>query len=100
MVLFNAGLDEFEELGAISYVGQTERDAGVRAGERLAEAGITNAIVINHQQGQLTLELRIEGLSEGLGTEVHVGGRRRFQPDRDPQRCGERAATEPRRRGA
>ncbi len=70
VVLFNAGLDEFEQLGAITYVGQTERDAGVRAGERLAEAGITNAVVINHQQGQLTLELRIEGLSEGLGTDV------------------------------
>lgn len=70
VVLFNAGLDEYAALGTITYVGQTERDAGVRAGQRLAEAGLTNVIVINHQQGQLTLELRIEGLAEGVGADV------------------------------
>jgi simple sugar transport system substrate-binding protein len=70
VVLFNAGLDEFSELGAISYVGQRELDAGRQAGRRLADEGIANAIVVNHQQGQLTLELRVEGVREGLGGDV------------------------------
>jgi simple sugar transport system substrate-binding protein len=40
------------------------------AGRRLKDAGITNAIVINHQQGQLTLETRVEGVRNGLGGDV------------------------------
>jgi simple sugar transport system substrate-binding protein len=67
VVLFNAGLDEYEELGALTYFGQTEFEAGVAAGERMVEAGVTNGIVINHQQGQLTLETRYDGIAEGLG---------------------------------
>ncbi len=67
VVLFNAGLDDYQELGVLTYVGQTEREAGIAAGERMAEAGVTNGICINHQQGQLTLETRYEGFQEGLG---------------------------------
>jgi len=70
VVLFNAGLDDFERLGALTYVGQTELQAGEEAGKRLKEAGITNAIVVNHQQGQLTLETRVEGVRKGLGGDV------------------------------
>lgn len=67
VVLFNAGLDEYQQLGALTYFGQTEHEAGVAAGERLAEAGVKNGICINHQQGQLTLETRYSGFEEGLG---------------------------------
>ena len=67
VVLFNAGLDHWEELGALTYVGQTEYEAGVAAGESMAEAGVKNGICFNHQQGQLTLETRFEGFKEGLG---------------------------------
>ncbi|MGH3088278.1 MAG: substrate-binding domain-containing protein, partial [Rubrobacteraceae bacterium] len=67
VVLFNAGLDEYEELGALTYFGQTEREAGIAAGERMAGEGVTNGICINHQQGQLTLETRYDGIEEGLG---------------------------------
>lgn len=67
VVLFNAGLDEYEELGALTYFGQTEFEAGVAAGERMAGEGVTNGICINHQQGQLTLETRYDGIEEGLG---------------------------------
>jgi simple sugar transport system substrate-binding protein len=70
VVLFNAGLDVWEQLGAMTYYGQEEREAGVAAGERMAEAGVTNALCVNHQQGQLTLETRCEGFEEGLGGTV------------------------------
>jgi simple sugar transport system substrate-binding protein len=68
VVLFNAGLDDYKRLGALTYVGQTELDAGKQAGQRLAGAGLKNVIVINHQQGQLTLETRAKGVQEGVGT--------------------------------
>jgi simple sugar transport system substrate-binding protein len=77
VVLFNAGLDDYKKLGALTYVGQTELVAGQEAGKRLAAAGITNAIVVNHQQGQLTLETRYKGVQQGMGgtvKEVAVDG--------------------------
>jgi simple sugar transport system substrate-binding protein len=67
VVLFNAGLEDYKRLGALTYVGQTELDAGKQAGQRLAKQGLTNVIVINHQQGQLTLETRAKGVQEGVG---------------------------------
>jgi simple sugar transport system substrate-binding protein len=70
VVLFNAGLDQYKKLGALTYIGQTELLAGQQAGKRLAAAGVRNAIVVNHQQGQLTLETRYQGVKEGLGGKV------------------------------
>ena len=70
VVLFNAGLDVWEQLGALTYFGQEEKEAGIAAGERMAEAGVTNALCVNHQQGQLTLETRCEGFDQGVGGTV------------------------------
>ena len=66
VVLFNAGLDVWQDLGAITYVGQEELEAGREAGRRMAEAGVTNGICVNQQQGQLTLDTRCRGFEEGL----------------------------------
>jgi simple sugar transport system substrate-binding protein len=77
VVLFNAGLDVWEELGALTYVGQEELDAGIAAGQRMAEEGVSNALCINHQQGQLTLDTRCQGFDEGLAAtaeQVAVSG--------------------------
>jgi simple sugar transport system substrate-binding protein len=70
VVLFNAGLDVWEEFGTLTYYGQTEEEAGIAAGERMAEAGVTNALCVNHQQGQLTLDTRCEGFDQGVGGTV------------------------------
>jgi simple sugar transport system substrate-binding protein len=70
VVLFNAGLDDYQRLGALTYVGQTELEAGKEAGRRLAKLGLHKVIVINHQQGQLTLETRAKGVQEGVGGAV------------------------------
>jgi simple sugar transport system substrate-binding protein len=70
VVMFNAGLDVREELGALTYIGQTEYQAGVEAGERMAEEGVKNALCINHQQGQTALDQRCSGFEEGLGATV------------------------------
>src|SRR5690625_1016761 len=45
----NSGVDEFEELGVIAHIGQTEYEAGFGAGEQMAEAGITNAVCVKHE---------------------------------------------------
>ncbi len=70
VVVLNAGREVWEELGALTYVGQTEYEAGVAAGERMAEEGVNNALCINHQQGVQTLDQRCNGFEEGLGGTV------------------------------
>lgn len=70
VVVLNAGEDDWEELGAVTYVGQTERAAGFAAGERMAGEGVGSAICINHEQGNFTLDQRCEGFTEGLGGDV------------------------------
>jgi simple sugar transport system substrate-binding protein len=70
VVLLNAGLDVWEKLGALNYVGQTEFEAGVEAGKRMADAGVKSALCINHQQGVSTLDQRCGGFDKGLGGSV------------------------------
>ena len=63
----NSGSDVFSDLGLLTHVGQTEREAGVGAGERMAEAGVTNTLCVNQEVGNAALDLRCEGFAEGLG---------------------------------
>ena len=63
----NSGSDVFKELGLLTHVGQTEFEAGVGAGERMAEAGVTNTICVNQEVGNGALDLRCDGFAEGLG---------------------------------
>jgi len=70
VVALNAGLEVWEETGALNYVGQTEFEAGVEAGKRMADEGVSSALCINHQQGVATLDQRCAGFAEGLGGNV------------------------------
>jgi simple sugar transport system substrate-binding protein len=63
----NSGSDVFKDLGLITHVGQTEFEAGVGAGERMAAEGVTNTICVNQEVGNGALDLRCEGFAEGLG---------------------------------
>ncbi|MGH2418504.1 MAG: sugar ABC transporter substrate-binding protein, partial [Candidatus Limnocylindria bacterium] len=67
VVSINSGSDVYESLGILTHVGQTEFEAGVGAGERMAEAGVTNTICVNQEVGNAALDLRCEGFAEGLG---------------------------------
>ena len=71
VVVMNAGEDDWRDVGALTYVGQTEFDAGVAAGERMAEEDVQNALCINHEQGNVTLDQRCEGFAEGMGGNVN-----------------------------
>jgi simple sugar transport system substrate-binding protein len=70
VVMLNAGLEVWQELGALNYVGQTEFEAGVEAGKRLADAGVTKALCINQEQGVATLDQRCDGFDKGVGGSV------------------------------
>ena len=72
VISMNSGSDVAAELGVSLHVGQSERDAGVAAGEELAAMGGTTAICINHEVGNVALDLRCAGFEEGFGGSVEV----------------------------
>lgn len=72
MVIDSGGGKLTKELGGLIYLGQSEYDAGVLAGERVAKMGVTKAACINHEVGNQSLDDRCAGFAEGLGVDVPV----------------------------
>lgn len=72
VISMNSGSDVFDQFGVLVHVGQTEFEAGLIAGQRMADQGVTNALCINQEVGNAALDLRCEGFTEGLGGEVEV----------------------------
>jgi simple sugar transport system substrate-binding protein len=66
VITMNSGSDVFEDLGALTHVGQDELIAGTAAGERMAEEGVTNALCINQEVGNAGLDARCEGFTNAI----------------------------------
>jgi simple sugar transport system substrate-binding protein len=69
VVMFNAGINNWQSCGAMSYFGSDENVAGTAAGKRLAAAGKKNVLCVLQAQGQVQLEARCAGVKAGLGSE-------------------------------
>lgn len=72
VISMNSGSDVSAGLGALLHVGQEEYDAGMIAGQRLAEMGGTTGVCINQEVGNVALDLRCEGFADGFGGSVTV----------------------------
>jgi simple sugar transport system substrate-binding protein len=72
VISMNSGSDVRKKLGALLHVGQTEYEAGLGGGEKMAAAGVGKAVCVNQEVGNVALDLRCEGFAEGLGGEVEV----------------------------
>lgn len=72
VISMNSGSDVARDLGALLHVGQSEFDAGKAAGVRLAEMGGTKGICVNHEVGNVSLDMRCDGFIEGFGHPVTV----------------------------
>ncbi|EEX08895.1 periplasmic binding protein/LacI transcriptional regulator [Ruegeria lacuscaerulensis ITI-1157] len=72
VISMNSGSDVAAELGVLLHVGQDEFDAGKAAGAKLAEMGGKNAICVNHEVGNVSLDQRCAGFEEGFGGKVTV----------------------------
>ncbi len=68
----NSGSDVREELGVAVHVGQTEYEAGLGGGKMMKEAGVTKAICVNQEVGNVALDVRCEGFNDGLERAVEV----------------------------
>jgi simple sugar transport system substrate-binding protein len=70
VVTINSGGDRSAQFGAIGHVGQDETVAGQGAGRQLAASGAKNVLCVVHEAGNIGLEQRCSGASEGLGSKV------------------------------
>jgi simple sugar transport system substrate-binding protein len=70
IVTLNSGVDYWQEIGAITHVGQTEFIAGQGAGERFNEAGATKVYCAIQEQSNVALEERCAGVADTFEGEV------------------------------
>jgi simple sugar transport system substrate-binding protein len=70
IVTLNSGADQFKALGAITHVGQDEAIAGKAAGERFKSEGVKKVLCIVHEQGNVGLQQRCQGVTQGFGGTV------------------------------
>ena len=66
VISMNSGSDVAAEFGLLTHIGQTEYEAGVGAGQRMGEAGVTNALCANQEVGNVALDDRCRGFTDGL----------------------------------
>ncbi|MBW7920992.1 MAG: sugar ABC transporter substrate-binding protein [Rubellimicrobium sp.] len=67
VVVIDSGMEQVENWGLDLYVGgHSEYDNGVRAGQIMAEAGVSHGICVNHEVGNVSLDLRCQGYNDGL----------------------------------
>lgn len=66
VISINSGADVSKDLGILTHIGQTEYEAGLGGGQRMGEAGVTNAICLIHEAGNAGLEERCRGFTDGL----------------------------------
>jgi simple sugar transport system substrate-binding protein len=70
IVTLNSGAEDYQKLGAITHVGQTETIAGAGAGAKLKEAGGKKLLCVIHEQANIGLNQRCDGAKKGFGGEV------------------------------
>ena len=66
IITINSGSDVYQEIGALTHVGQDETVAGEGAGAKLAEEGATKVICINQEVGNAALDARCAGAKEAI----------------------------------
>lgn len=72
VITMNSGLESSAKVGALMHVGQPERLAGEKAGERAKSEGVTNGLCLNQEAFNTALVDRCEGYFAGLGGSLNM----------------------------
>jgi simple sugar transport system substrate-binding protein len=70
IITLNSGSDVSQSLGAITHVGQDESIAGQAAGAKMKAGGAKKVLCIIHEQGNIGLNQRCDGVKKGFGGPV------------------------------
>ena len=65
-IIINSGRQYVDEVGALTYIGQLEYEAGHQAGMRLAAEGVHHAYCINHQPQNVAVMDRCRGFIDAI----------------------------------
>ena len=87
VVTMNSGLESSAELGALMHVGQPERLAGQKAGERAAAEGVTKGLCLNQEAFNTALVDRCSGYFDAMGADLNM-----IDVSNDPQQIETRTA--------
>ena len=66
IIVINSGSEIMEEIDILTYVGQSEYEAGMKAGEEMLKTGVNNVLCINHEIGNISLDQREQGFRKIL----------------------------------
>ncbi|MBX3081035.1 MAG: sugar ABC transporter substrate-binding protein [Anaerolineae bacterium] len=66
VISINSGSDVAASLGVLAHIGQTEYEAGLGGGQRMADAGVKNALCVNQEVGNVGLDLRCKGFTDAI----------------------------------
>jgi simple sugar transport system substrate-binding protein len=80
VTILNGGLDQWKTTGALGYFGQDERIAGQATGEKLKQLGAKKVLCVIHEQGNVSLEARCQGIKDKLPTTENVNVNGTDQP--------------------
>ncbi|MCP3934977.1 MAG: sugar ABC transporter substrate-binding protein [Actinomycetia bacterium] len=70
VITLNSGSNDYQEIGALTHVGQSEFVAGQGAGNRFNDAGATKVLCAFQEQGNIGLSERCDGLADSFSGEV------------------------------
>ena len=72
VVTINSGLSKFKEFGAITHIGQSETIAGEAVGTRLKSEGLSKAICVIQEAGNVGLEERCGAAAKAFGAMANL----------------------------
>lgn len=70
VITINSGVGVYKEFGALTHIGQTEFVAGQGAGEKFSAAGAKKVLCVIHEEGNIGLEERCDGLTDTFTGDV------------------------------
>jgi simple sugar transport system substrate-binding protein len=70
VITLNSGVDKYQDIGALTHVGQTETIAGNGAGDRFQAAGVKKIFCARQEESNVALEERCDGLKDTFKGEV------------------------------
>ena len=73
VVTLNSGANDYQEIGALTHVGQTEFIAGQAAGDRFSAAGVEHVLCGQQEQNNVGLTERCDGLADTFTGTVTTG---------------------------
>ena len=66
IIVINAGSKIIEEVDILTYIGQSEYEAGMKAGQEMVKHNVKSVLCINHEIGNISLDQREQGFRRVL----------------------------------